>query len=99
MTPWRVRCWDRAACRAALPRMSFRPRQRSQWRRDRAAPVLPPEAPLAATLARPALIEPALAEYRQRLETELPDDTAPLDEMETTVARIQQESSRDLQRR
>lgn len=50
------------------------------------------------TPARKALIEQALAEYRQRLETELPEDTATLDEIETAVARIQQEISRDLQR-
>jgi hypothetical protein len=51
------------------------------------------------TPARKALIDQALAEYRQRLETELPDDTATLDEIETAVAKIQQEISRDLQRR
>ena len=51
------------------------------------------------TSARKALIDQALAEYRQRLETELPDDRATLDEIETAVARIQQEISRDLQRR
>ena len=54
---------------------------------------------MAQTPARKALIEQALAEYRKRLETELPDDTATLDEIETRVAQIQQEISRDLQRR
>lgn len=49
--------------------------------------------------ARKALIDQALAEYRRRLETELPDDTATLDQIETAVAQIQQEISRDLQRR
>jgi hypothetical protein len=51
------------------------------------------------TPARQALIDQALAEYRKRLETELPTDSATLDEIETAVARIQQEISRDLQRR
>jgi hypothetical protein len=54
---------------------------------------------MAETPARKALIDQALAEYRKRLETELPDDTATLDEIETAVARIQREISRDLQRR
>lgn len=54
---------------------------------------------MAETPARKALIEQALAEYRKRLETELPDDTATLDEIESRVAQIQQEISRDLQRR
>jgi hypothetical protein len=54
---------------------------------------------MAETPTRKALIEQALAEYRKRLETELPDDTATLDEIETAVAKIQQEISRDLQRR
>jgi hypothetical protein len=51
------------------------------------------------TPARKALIDQALAEYRKRLEAELPADTATLDEIESAVARIQQEISRDLQRR
>jgi uncharacterized protein UPF0236 len=51
------------------------------------------------TPARKALIDQALAEYRKRLEAELPADTATLDEIESAVARIQQEVSRDLQRR
>lgn len=54
---------------------------------------------MAQASARQALIDQALAEYRRRLETELPPDTATLDEIETAVARIQQEISRDLQRR
>ena len=54
---------------------------------------------MAETPARRALIDQALAEYRKRLETELPDDRATLDEIETAVAQIQQEISRDLQRR
>lgn len=51
------------------------------------------------TASRQVLIDQALAEYRRRLETALPSDTATLDEIETAVARIQQEISRDLQRR
>jgi hypothetical protein len=54
---------------------------------------------MAGTPARKALIEQALDEYRRRLETELPDDAATLDEIESAVAKIQREISRDLQRR
>jgi hypothetical protein len=51
------------------------------------------------TPSRKALIDQALAEYRRRLETELPDETATLDEIEATIARLQREVSADLQRR